>query len=254
MGMQMLLSLIAAILVQDVAEPVTLPRTERVVWESETLEGERSLQIAGPILPSPEGTELPILIVLDGDVMFGMAAETARLMSFEGSPPPLVVAGVSYGGLNQWIAQRQIDYHPQAEGPGIEEFTAALIDEALPLIRSAYPTATGPVFVFGHSSGGLVALEAAFHPEVTGVIASSASLEEEPEWATQLAARFAETPPAANVYLSSGSEEADNRVALEAFRTSGELSVEVHIIPEGTHMSVIPGVFARGLRAMFEAN
>lgn len=251
----MLLGLLAALFVQNAADPVIIPRTERIFWESEALEGERYLQIARPILPSPEGTELPIILVMDGDVMFGMAAETARLMSFEGLPPSAVVAGVSYGDLNQWIAQRRADYHPQEGGTGVEAFTAALIEEALPLVRAIQPDATGPVYVYGHSSGGLVALEAAFHPEVTGVIASSASLEEEPEWAARLAQRFADSPPETQLFISSGSEEADNRTALATFLTHSGLegSVQLHIVPDGTHMQVIPGVFATGIRAMFAA-
>jgi len=250
----MLIVTLMALALQEVPspEPVSLHRTSQIAWDSEQLGGERILYLSVPILPYPDGEVLPLLIVADADVMFGMASETVRLMSFEQSAPAMMVAGISYGSLENWISMRRTDYHPQDGAPGLEEFTAAVLAEAVPLIRANAPAELGPIYIYGHSSAALVALEAAQYPEVTGVIASSVSLEEEPEWAASLAQRYRISPPDAEIFMAVGSEETATREAITHFLEASGLDSRIApvIVEGGTHMQVVPGVYAEGVRAL----
>lgn len=248
----MFFGMLAAILVQDalVLDPVELPLTHQVTWSSQSLDGDRQIYLAGPIRQVPDGEALPLVIVMDGDIMFGLTSDTARLMSFENSAPPLVVAGIGYGSLNGWMAGRNADYSPQDGGAGLAEFTRAVVAEALPLIRETVPFELGEVFVYGHSSGGRVALEAARYEEVDGVIDSSPSMEEEVEWASALAGAYAAQRPPAEIFIAVGSEESATREAIDTFLSDSGLDSEVTpiVVPNATHMQVIPTIYAEGLR------
>ena len=250
----MFFGMLAAVLVQDalVLDPVELPLTHQITWSSELLESDRQIYLAGPIRQIPEGEALPLVIVMDGDIMFGLTSDTARLMSFENSAPPLVVAGIGYGSLQGWMAGRNADYGPQENGEGLEAFTRAVVEEALPLIRETVPYQLGEVFVYGHSSGGRVALEAAQYDEIDGVIASSPSMEEEVEWSAALAEVYVAQRPPAEIFIAVGSEENATREAIDTFLSDSGLDSEVIpiIIPDATHMQVIPTIYAEGLRSV----
>lgn len=236
--------------------PVTLPATKTIEWHSETLGGKRLLQVATPLLPVSEDAELPILLTMDGDAMFGLTSDTARLMAWEQSAPPMVVVGIAYGDLTSWIRQRQIDYHPRkGDQPGVEVFVRALLAEAVPLIRHHVPQAQGDIYLYGHSSGGIVALEALRQTGVKGVIASSPSLDAEEVWSTQLAETIGTPADDIRIFISSGGGEQRVIAALDAFlETATDVKSHPNLIlryyGELPHMQVIPGALADGLNAV----
>ena len=118
--------------------------------------------------------DVPVLVVLDGDAFFALAAEIAKLRGVGGMTPTAMVVGVGYeadwatmgklrtadltpplseagrqamGGLSQLVGDR--------EG-GAEAFLTFLTDTLRPEILARYPEASsGDQILFGHSLAGL---------------------------------------------------------------------------------------------------
>jgi predicted alpha/beta superfamily hydrolase len=140
--------------------------------------GDRQLTIsvAAPAAPAPDGG-VPVLYVVDGDLLFGMAAEIARAVTSVGDLPAHYVVGIGYDAAYADVLKlRTADLAPPiaaaaleslgglgvaiggAEGGGADAFLAFLTDRLRPEIAARYPqTADGPQILLGHSLGGLFA-------------------------------------------------------------------------------------------------
>src|SRR5215831_10343690 len=57
--------------------------------------GQLKISVAVPAAVPPD-TALPVLYVVDGDLLFGIAAEIARVLPVGGTLPPLYVVGIGY--------------------------------------------------------------------------------------------------------------------------------------------------------------
>lgn len=172
-------------------EPVRILHTEDHVLHSEHVGDDLHLWIAPPLprfMAGGQGGEPasapPVpLWILDGDLFFGMAVDTTRLMHrLFGELPPILVVGVAYGhdraALHGELRNR--DFTPTAS-PAMEamgrrmnpewtpalpegrrmgrapEFLRFLVDEARPYVKSRFQTAPGADTLFGSSIGGLFA-------------------------------------------------------------------------------------------------
>lgn len=164
--------------------PVTLHGTEAHTLRSEAVDADFQLRVARPAAgflgggaPEPQA----VLYLLDGDLHFGTATETTRLMNqFMGELPPLLVVGVGYGtpdpGLQGELRTR--DYTPTAveeygammasmgrapslpEGRrmgGADAFLDFLEGEVRPFVEERWGMAGKPTVLFGSSMGGLLA-------------------------------------------------------------------------------------------------
>ncbi len=181
--------------------------------------------------PPPEG--YPLFLVTDANMTFPITATLGITQSFFGGKAPLVV-GVGYPADNPVVPflMRNRDLTPptplsaikanpmfpppKAEDyGGSDEFRRFLIEELRPLLASSYPIDPANQALYGHSLGGLFALEVMFrYPEsFRTYIASSPSvwwnncslLEHEPAFAARVAAGEA----APRVLVLVGSKEQD---------------------------------------------
>ena len=162
---------------------VTIPHSQVHTVHSEAVGRTLQVQVAEPVAgfqPLPPGPR-QVLTVLDADLFFGTAVETARLMSqLYGELPPLLVVGIAYG--QEPAAQGQLrtrDFTPSddpgydrmaASMPGFEpllpegermagadRFLGFLRDELRPLLASRYDVDPAGSALFGSSLGGLFA-------------------------------------------------------------------------------------------------
>lgn len=167
------------------AGPVTLRETETYRVFSEHVGAELELRVARPVpgLMSQPVEEYAVLYVLDGDLFFGTATETTRLMhGLFGELPPLLVVGIGYGTNDPRLQgeTRNRDFTPTADPAfeamgrrmmpgwepllpegrrmgGADRFLDFLEREVAPLLAERYPVAERGSTLFGSSMGGLLA-------------------------------------------------------------------------------------------------
>lgn len=141
--------------------------------------GQLMISVAAPAVPAPDAA-VPVLTVVDGDMLFGLAAETARAVSSVAGFPAHYVVGIGYDAdYAEFLKRRTADLAPPigtealaslggigaaiggAAGGGADAFLAFLTDVLRPAMAARYPqTAEGPQILFGHSLGGLFAAHA----------------------------------------------------------------------------------------------
>ncbi len=156
-----------------------------------------TISVAPPAGPLPD-SGVPVLYVVDGDLLFGMAAEIARAVSNVAAVPAHYVVGIGYdAAYADFLKLRTADLAPPigadaleklgglavaigcAEGGGADAFLGFLTERLRPEIAGRYPnSADGPQILFGHSLGGLFAAQALLtRPgSFSAFIASSPSL------------------------------------------------------------------------------
>ncbi|WP_447752702.1 alpha/beta hydrolase [Sphingopyxis fribergensis] len=142
-------------------------------------DGQFRISVAAPAVEAP-GAEVPILFVVDGDILFGMAAEIGRAMSSVAGFPAHYVVGIGYdAAYADFLKLRTADLTPPIgaaaledlgalgtaiggdRGGGADGFLAFLTATLQPAIAARYPqTAGGTSVLFGHSLGGLFAAHA----------------------------------------------------------------------------------------------
>jgi hypothetical protein len=142
-------------------------------------EGQLKISVAAPAMAPPD-VQLPTLYVVDGDFVFGIAAEIMRVLSSVAGFPPCYVVGIGYDAeYLDFLKMRTADLSPPIRAEALEAlgtlgaaiggdrnggadaFLAFLIDTLGPEIAARYPqTAGGDAILFGHSLGGLFAAHA----------------------------------------------------------------------------------------------
>ncbi|NNF26294.1 MAG: alpha/beta hydrolase [Gemmatimonadetes bacterium] len=167
---------------------VTIPHSEVLDIQSQRAEGGYQLWVARPVAglrPLPPDP-LPVLWVLDGNLFFGTAVESTRLMfQLFQELPPMWVVGVAYD-TDQPAVQAELrarDFTPTGDAgfgampanlPGASEptlppdrrlgrakqFLDFLTEEAIPMVEERYAVAPGRHVLFGSSLGGLFVLYA----------------------------------------------------------------------------------------------
>lgn len=124
----------------------------------------------------PEGTKVPVLYVLDGDIGFALAAEIARMRGLMGAQPTAMIVGIGYGvDFLEFAKLRTADLTPPLSETGraalgnmasfigdrdggADDFLSFLADRLAPEIGRRYPEASADDrSLFGHSLGGLFA-------------------------------------------------------------------------------------------------
>lgn len=198
----------------------------------------------------PAGVRLPIVLVLDGNLIFDLAQAIMHggMAVAGGVLPPAIAVGVGYPareGFAQFYARRNADFHgpwdmtdplgqqmqglfsaiKAAEGRpdlemhagGYERFMAFLRDGLLPALAAHYQIdLAGRHTLIGESSGGHFALRALFDPRspFSRYIAISPSLGTAPGALAEAEAAYAETHEdlAADVFVCAGAVEVDESV------------------------------------------
>jgi predicted alpha/beta superfamily hydrolase len=129
-----------------------------------------------PPLPPPEAG-YPLLVVLDGNMTFQIAAAMAATYAFAGCP--VLVVGVGYAAMPlemQVLRYRDLTPPTPAEGlpkrfpalgpdsyGGAGAFRRFLTEELRPTIAAAYKVDRGREALFGYSLGGLFVLDTLFN-------------------------------------------------------------------------------------------
>ena len=149
----------------------TLFGTEERTLFSPTLGRDYHLSVALPDSYRTSTRAYPVIYVLDGDFLFGMAAGLTRFSNWFRGVPELIIVGISYGSLesyDQWGPLREHDYNvPEVHGAPPDSvanlFLDALTREMIPFIEANYRTVPSDRCLYGYSSSGFFVLYALFH-------------------------------------------------------------------------------------------
>lgn len=243
------------------ATEVTIPLSEMKTIYSVEADRDYTLYIALPAsyFRSTSMT-YPVIYLLDGNFLFPEASGIVRLHSWALSAPDVIVVGIGYGigyggDMDELYGLREIDLTP----PGAERYLDFIQESVIPYVEDNYRARPTDRTLMGHSHGGLFTLYALFHaPETFNrYVASSPSLDWDARVAFEYEEEFArdhsELP--VKLFLSVGGLE---RVSnLEKFhanlvsRNYDGLEMEMVIMEDETHVSVLPGAYSTGLRTVF---
>lgn len=185
-----------------------------------TLGREYHLSVA---LPASYGTSTqayPVIYVLDGDLLFGMAAGLTPLTQWLAGVPEAIIVGIRYDmeSYDQWVQLRERDFKiPEVRDAPPDSaanlFLDALTQEMIPFIEANYRTIPSDRCLYGYSSSGFFVLYALFHqPDAfQRYLSGSGDLYIAYPYViqhcAQLAARDAANP--IQLYLSAGELEED---------------------------------------------
>ncbi len=157
--------------------PVTAPWSTQFDMASQISGRTYRTFVFEPPLPAPEAG-YPLLVVLDGNMTFPIAATMASMYAFSGCPA--LVVGVGYGASPQEIQLlrfRDLTPPTPPEGvpkrPGVPplgpehyggagEFRGFLTEELRPAIAAAHKVDPSREALFGYSLGGLFVLDTLF--------------------------------------------------------------------------------------------
>ena len=220
----------------------------------------------------------PLVVVLDGQWVFGLVRDAFRVMAMHRELPEAVVVGIAHAepSMRDVVQQRAADFTPtQATAPagtgvripaeqvgGARHFRRALLDELLPAAVEGVRVGDDRTIV-GHSFSALFALDTLFHqPEAFNrwVLASPSVWWDDRVMFRREAEHAALTDDIeATVYMSAGSEEGGeegfgghreiyDRLVERAYPS---LDLSWQLFPGESHTSVISAAVSRGLRQVF---
>jgi len=147
---------------------------ETFTIRSETLGRDFHLYVRKPLRYGEVDCDWPVVYLLDGGILFPMLAPLQYMMEIDGLAPPVVMVGISYGGLGFSNGNyRSTDYTAPAEDPefygGAFAYQAFLADELIPRIAADYRIDQSESLILGQSLGGqFTLLTALTRPELFG--------------------------------------------------------------------------------------
>lgn len=210
----------------------------------------------------------PVVYVLDGNVLFPMAASTALPISMVQEIPEVIVVGIGVPmrTYDDWGTHRDRDFTPSVDSanPGTGEaaiFLQMLQTDVIPFVDGLYRTKPQDRTIFGYSLGGLFVVYAYLQAPALfqGYVAGSPAL----DWDNQALHAQIDTVSAADLtaprrlVLSAGEYEADYRATVDAFskRLQQRLGQSSNLITQvfdgETHGSGIARAYVHGLKAVF---
>jgi predicted alpha/beta superfamily hydrolase len=124
------------------------------------------------LLPTSYATtakNYPVVYLLDGDILFGLAANCTTFLHWGGAQEVIIV-GISYDmeSYDQWIKFRELDFKiPEVKDAPPDSyahlFLDALTGEIIPFIETNYRTTPSDRSLYGFSSSGFFVLYALFN-------------------------------------------------------------------------------------------
>lgn len=270
--------------VVDHTREYVLPFSETIPLHSQVNDIRYKLYVRTPASYQSEENPLPIIVTLDADYSFVIAANhLEHLADRLDQGPKAILVSVAYDGVypdvTRYRMERSRDYTPfffptggygpeyQARSGGGPAFLRVLTEEVLPLVRSRYRADQIDATIVGHSYGGLFAAwTLQNHPEAfQRYLMVSPSL-----WYADLALLAAERnlqrtrlARTTYVYAAAGALEAppqiENDMAgqvatfADMLRDRGDPNLRVgsRIFEDETHASIFPAAFSTGIRHLF---
>ena len=228
-------------------------------------------------LAAPAGCERA-LILLDGDLLGGIAVDTARSLAMGGEIAPVAIAAVgigarTYGDVHADRAYRftfdEIDLSMigDVRTGGGDDFLAFLLDRLIPELERRLPALSAPPALAGYSLGGLFALGAIARSANAfgGYAAISPALWADNDATSAALLAYAPESPA-RVHLSVGElERGDDPISqrarmigrvedlAEAMAHDPSWDSEYCLIADSAHYSVAGPALVRALRFLFSA-
>ena len=230
--------------------PATIRLDSRVLHET------RAIDVALPASYASGERHYPVLLVLDGESLFPVAAALARFYAAVGQLPEMIVVGIPNTDRTRDLSPAAIaGFRPPPElgdtFGGAERFLGFLSDELLPYLDRTYRTVPMRSLV-GHSIGGTFALFAlARRPEVfTGYLVMEPAAWWNHEQEMTDARSVLQRPAArrARVVTVNGPG-----LGVDTTGWGGTTPMVRHISTAGgeTHISMPVAGLMRGLRTMF---
>jgi predicted alpha/beta superfamily hydrolase len=231
------------------------PATARI--DSRVLHETRTIDVALPAsYATAAGRRYPVLVVLDGESLFPVAAALTRFYAAVGQLPEMIVIGIPNTDRTRDLSPPPVaGFRPPPElgetFGGAERFLGFLSDELLPYLDRTYRTVPMRTLV-GHSIGGTFALFAlARRPEVfTGylVMEPAAWWNHEKEVTDAHSALQQPAARRARVVMVNGPG-----LGVDTTGWGGSTPLVRHINTSGgeTHVSMPVAGLMQGLRTMF---
>lgn len=124
---------------------------ERVIFDSEILNEERTIMVYLPPSYNSSDTKYPVLYLLDGGFHFHHASGIVQFLSTGGLMPEMIVVAVVNTDRNKDFTPTKLSQRPTSGGA--EKFTMFFSDELFPFIDRNYRSGTYNILM-GHSLGG----------------------------------------------------------------------------------------------------
>jgi predicted alpha/beta superfamily hydrolase len=148
----------------EVLPRVGLMQTEDRRLFSHQIGIEYQLAVWLPESYTTSGQRYPVIYVLDGDLVFGMATALLPAMSLIDRVPQMIIVGIGYNrSFAEWAKLRELDFkipEVQDDPPDshADRFLAAMKHEIIPFIEANYRTDPGERTLYGYSSSGFFAV------------------------------------------------------------------------------------------------
>ena len=209
----------------------------------------------------------PVVYLLDGNFMFGLATDETHILMEGNEVPDLMIVGIGYdiASYADWITHRNRDYTPipnpdQPGEGGAPRFLEFVETELIPFIDSNYRTNPTDRTLFGYSLGGsfvlyaLLKQPALFQRYVAGAPYLGFGDRVMFQYETQLARSRSSLPVKLAIFVG---ELDDFRPIVEAFstllrnRNYEGLELKTFVLDGETHFSGPASTYIRGLKALF---
>ena len=235
--------------------PASQMATDQFVVHSERVGRDFLVQVTHPFATTTPGRKYPVISALDGG--YGLAGPEGWVLGGSGGMEQAFIVSVGYQPRD--YAMRNIDLlFPSTQahgrtiggGGGGAAFAAFLAEELQPFIADRYPIDPRRSVLFGHSLGGLFALEMIVdRPQAfSGYLIGSPSIWQDPGILERLAAAV-HRPTGQRAFVAVGGQE-DARMTEGAARTAEALSkgfvVRADTFAGATHLSYYPMAIAEG--------
>jgi predicted alpha/beta superfamily hydrolase len=150
--------------------PKALYNTKEHIVHVPQLDRKLHLAISLPRSYAKSDQNYPVIYVLDGDYLFGMAAGLTPFFHPDMGVPEVIVVGIGYSpeDFERFSRIRELDFKvPDVinapEDSHGDRFLAALIQDVVPFIEQTYRADPSERCLYGYSSSGFFVLYAVFH-------------------------------------------------------------------------------------------
>ena len=223
--------------------------------QSEILGRDFHIYVRKPLRYDEVDCDWPVVYVLDGGILFPMLSPFQFMMEIDGLAPPVVMVGISYGGLGFSNGNyRGTDYTAPAEEPeffgGAFAYQDFLADELIPRIQADYRVDQSDSLILGQSLGGqFTLLTALTRPELFGhYLSINTALHANLDYF--LALEPAERDQATPLMITRSTEEAPRfsgplQQWLTDWRAAGHLSLDLETrwLADQHHASSAPAAY-----------